>query len=148
MITNIEDIKKSLDLEVELSGWTEDEPFRCVLRRPSMHQMVAGGTVPNPLIPTVERLFTATVPKEMTPDEQKRESEALIAIARATLREPSVAQLEEAGIQLTDNQIMEIYAFAITGAKGLDSFRGGARGRAGGNEQAHGRAAKRAAGDR
>lgn len=147
MITNIEDIKAKLDMEVELSGWTEDEPFRCVLRKPSMHQMVAGGAVPNPLIPTVERLFTATVPKEMTPDEQQRESEALIAIARATLREPSMAQLEEAGIQLTDSQIMEIYAYAITGAKGLASFRRGTRGGTDGNEQAHGRASKRAAGN-
>ena len=110
--------------------------------------MVAGGTVPNPLIPTVERLFTATVPKEMTPDEQQRESEALIAIARATLREPSMAQLEEAGIQLTDSQILEIYAFAVTGPKGLGSFRRGARGGTGGDEQAHGRASKRAAGNK
>jgi len=146
MITNIDDIKTKLDVEVELSGWTDDEPFRCVLRRPSMHQMVAAGIVPNPLIPTVERLFTATVPKELTPDERQQESEALIAIARATLREPSMAQLEEAGIQLTDNQILEIYAFAITGAKGLSSFRRGTRGGAGGDGQAHGSAAKRAAG--
>ena len=148
MITKIEDIKARLDVEVELSGWAEDEPFRCVLRKPSMYQMIAGGTIPNPLIPTIERLFMATVPKEMSAEEHQKESEALIAIARATLREPSMAELEEAGIALTDTQIMEIYAFAITGAKGLASFRLGARGGAGGNVQAHERKAKRAPGNR
>lgn len=146
MITNIEEIKKNLDVEAELSGWTE-EPFRCILRRPSMHQMVAAGTVPNPLIPTVERLFTATVPKEMTPDEQRRESEALLAIARATLKEPSAAQLEEAGVLLTDQQIMEIYAFAVAGPKGLSSFRRGARGGAGDDGKDHGGKTQRPHGD-
>ena len=50
------------------------------------------------------------------------EARALHEIARYALVEPTMEQLNEAGLTLTDEQYLAIYAFALKGAEGLARF--------------------------
>ena len=47
----------------------------------------------------------------------------LLEIARAALVKPSFDELEEAGIELTDEQLVAIFQFTQLGVKALDRFR-------------------------
>jgi hypothetical protein len=109
--------------EYALPGWELDSDFVCKLKRPSLTDMSATvGFVPNPLMGTVADLFMPTS-KKLEKMEQEKQAKALQLMAKFALQEPTYAQLEEAGIALTDEQYNAIYAFALGGAAGLDRFR-------------------------
>ena len=125
-ITKIEDIRAhGAEDIVELSGWNE-EPFVCRLRRVGLYEMMAAGCVPNPLIPVVRDLFMGmgkAVQKDLSDPE---DVQAFLALARAALVEPGYQDLQEAGILLTDQQILEIFFYATRGVRALSTFRRGA----------------------
>lgn len=131
--------------DVMLSGWNEGEEVHVKLRRPSLINMATGGQVPNPLIGVVAKLLTGSQEKIGTASEQES-SEAMKHIARAALAEPTLKQLEEAGVSLTDQQYMEIYAWVLGGLEGLDRFRQRTRGGAGEHAAADAGPAERDAG--
>ena len=110
--------------EVELPGWGPEAGFSCRLRRPGLVVMAeAAGFVPNPLLSAVEELFfPAGKAVKLPPEQQAR---ALHAIARYALVSPTMDELNEAGLALTDEQYLSIYAFALKGADGLARFRTG-----------------------
>ena len=122
-ITKIADIR-SLGAEdvVELSGWDET-PFVCRLRRVSLYEMIGSGCVPNPLIPVVRDLFmgmSKALEKDLTDADDVK---AFLTIARCAMMEPSYQELQEAGIQLTDRQVLEIFFYATRGPRSLAAFR-------------------------
>lgn len=51
-------------------------------------------------------------------------AQVIRAIARAALVEPSAAALDEAGVEPTDQQYMEIFGDGMQGVNGLRRFRG------------------------
>ena len=53
----------------------------------------------------------------------EEEGRVLLEIARAALVNPSFEELEAAGIQLTDEQLVAIFQFTQLGANALDRFR-------------------------
>jgi hypothetical protein len=114
-------------IDCALPGWDEGADFQCRLRRPGLVNMAcAAGFIPNPLLSAVEALFFPSgSPAKLPPDQQAK---ALNAIARYALVEPTFEQLREAGLELTDEQYMAIYAFALKGAEGLSRFRQQLRG--------------------
>ena len=113
--------------EYALPGWGPEGDFVCRLRRPGLVAMAeAAGFVPNPLLPAIEELFfPAAKQVKLPPDQQAR---ALHEIARYALVEPTMDELSAAGLSLTDEQYLAIYAFALKGAEGLNRFRGAVRG--------------------
>jgi len=113
--------------EVHLPGWEREAEFVCRLRRPGLVNMAeAAGFVPNPLLSAIEELFfPAGARAKLPPDLEAR---ALHEIARYALVEPTMEQLSEAGLTLTDEQYLAIYAFALKGAEGLARFRESVRG--------------------
>ena len=113
--------------EIELPGWGEDGPFVCRMRRPALLAMLSMGHVPNPLMKPIQALFSGDGKTigEVPLDEQAR---AMTQIARHALVEPTYDEITAAGLQLTDNQLMCIYAFAIGGAKSMEPFRNFMRG--------------------
>lgn len=134
MVTSIDEIKKATaPEEVVLSGWGNGTEFYCRLKRPTFYAIAAGGQVPNPLLSTMEGLFTAALKTGET-DKQK-EAQCLMHIARCAMVEPSFAELENNGIALTDRQLLEIYAYALQGVSGLRSFRRNVGGGAADDEQ-------------
>lgn len=105
---------------VRLPGWC-GEDWECELRRPSLLTLAAKGAIANPLLKTARKLFYSGV----SPDggDLAEEGRVLLEIARAALVKPSFAELEAAGIDLTDEQLVAIFQFTQLGAAALDRFR-------------------------
>ena len=126
MATKIEEIKKIAGgSEVELPGFTsESEPLVVVLKRPSIMQLAQKGDIPNPLLGVASELFKNGVNKAMDNGERMKElGEVLTIVAEASMVEPSYSELEEAGINLTDLQLLYIYNYTQTGVDSLKVFR-------------------------
>lgn len=113
--------------EYALPGWGPEAEFVCRLRRPGLVVMAeAAGFVPNPLLNAIEELFfPAGKQVKLSSDQQAK---ALHEVARYALVEPTLDELNEAGLTLTDEQYLAIYAFALKGAEGLARFRTAVRG--------------------
>ncbi len=109
---------------VSLPGWARGADFECALRRPGLVSMAAAaGFVPNPLMAAVEELFFPSGKTIKLPPEQQ--AKALHEIARYALVSPTLDELNQAGLMLTDEQYLAIYAFALKGVEGLGRFRHG-----------------------
>ena len=122
-VTNLEEILRAAGAkEIELPGWEDGETVVFKLRRPGLLNMVSDGSIPNPLLPMVEKLFMGQ--KEAEQEGLARNAQVIRAIARAALVEPSAAALDEAGVELTDQQYMEIFGYVMQGVNGLRRFRG------------------------
>lgn len=114
---------------VELPGWVSDQPFYCRLTHPSLLKMASNGEIPNSLLTSASNLFKGSGTKKgkTSSDSGDRVSEmydTLVTIAKASMAEPSYEELEEAGIELTDQQLMEIFSYSQNGVNSLKSFRG------------------------
>ena len=115
---NPDDIKTSQ--VVTLPGWCGGT-WDCELKRPSILTLAAKGAIANPLMKTARKLFYSGV----SPDggDLADEGRVLLEIARAAMVKPSMDELEKAGIELTDEQLVAIFQFSQWGAAALDRFR-------------------------
>lgn len=105
---------------VNIPGWCGDV-VEVELKRPSILALAAAGAIPNPLMKTARKLFYSGV----SPDggDLAEEGRVLLEVAKAALVKPSFDELEAAGIELTDEQLIAIFQFTQLGAKALDRFR-------------------------
>ena len=103
-----------------IPGWF-GEPVEVELKRPSILALAAAGAIPNPLMKTARKLFYSGI----NPDggDLAEEGRVLLEVAKAALVKPSFDELEAAGIELTDEQLIAIFQFTQLGAKALDRFR-------------------------
>ena len=121
-VTNLEEILQAAGAkEIELPGWEDGETVVFKLRRPGLLGMMCDGSIPNPLLPMVEKLFMGQQEAEQAG--LARNAQVIRAIARAALVEPSAAALDEAGVELNDKQYMEIFGYVMQGVNGLSRFR-------------------------
>ena len=106
---------------VRIPGWCGDT-VEVELCRPSVLALAAAGAITNPLLKTARRIFYAGI----SPDggDLAEEGRVLLEIAKAAMVSPVFDELEAAGIQLTDEQLIAIFQFTQLGAKALDRFRG------------------------
>ncbi len=117
--------------ELTLSGWNPDVEITVLVKKPNFYNLLAKNAIPNPLLPEMQKLF---VRRQVAEEHSKASADfakALIHIARECLVEPTYAQLEEAGVELTDDQLLELCMYATLGPELLRSFRESARNRAG-----------------
>ena len=121
-VTSIEKLKQlSHGQEVELQGWDE-EPFVCILKRPSLLGLVENGDIPNPLLHAAYILFNGSNdPKDQI--NLKEANDLYRIIAKAAMVNPTYQEVIDAGLELTDMQLLEIYRFTQLGVKSLISFR-------------------------
>ena len=105
---------------VTLPDWCGDV-WECELKRPSILALAAKGAIANPLMKTARKLFYSGV----SPDagDLAEEGRVLVEVARAAMVKPTFEELEAAGIELTDEQLIAIFQFTQLGAKALDRFR-------------------------
>ena len=103
-----------------IPGWF-GETVEVELKRPSILALAAAGAIPNPLMKTARKLFYSGI----SPDggDLAEEGRVLLEVAKAALVKPSFDELEAAGIELTDEQLIAIFQFTQLGAKALDRFR-------------------------
>ena len=121
-VTSLDELKKlGQGKEVELIGW-DSNPFVCRLKRPSLLSLVSNNKIPNTLLNAAYILFNgAKTQKDVV--NLKEQHEIFSAMAEAAMVEPTYAQVKEAGLELTDIQLMEIWNFAQIGEQALASFR-------------------------
>ena len=95
--------------------------WECELKRPSILALAAKGAIANPLMKTARKLFYSGV----SPDagDLAEEGRVLVEVARAAMVKPTFDELEAAGIELTDEQLVAIFQVTQLGAKALDRFR-------------------------
>lgn len=124
-VTSFEDLKKYKEgAVVVLPDFAQGQPFVARLRRPSLLRLVKDGMIPNPLLGTVNGLFMNdgnTIDfndKEM----MKKMNDVVMIVVKNSLIEPTMQEIEEAGIDLTDEQKMAIYNYSQSGAEALSRF--------------------------
>lgn len=111
----------SLGEVLALPGWAEGVPFYARVRRASLTAMAAAGRIPNPLLAAAQSLYEG--PRGGARPAFDETAKVVMAVVGQALAEPSLAQLAGAGIELTEEQIGEIYFYATGGARALARFR-------------------------
>lgn len=125
-VTSIDQIRNyAAGSVVELPGFGPDQPFVARLRRPSLLVMVKSGKIPNSLIEQATALF-AKGADSMVGQGKNTLGEMCDIIDRvieAALIEPSIKDIEAAGMELSDDQKMAIFSYTQSGVKALEQFR-------------------------
>lgn len=125
-VTTIEELKSYQHGQlVELPPFAEGQPFIARLRRPSLMVLIKSGKIPNQLIAMATKMF-ANGGGAIDSDDADSIVELLDVVdvlAEAAFVQPTYKQLQEAGIQLTDDQYMALFSYTQNGVEGLKSFR-------------------------
>jgi hypothetical protein len=121
-VTDLNAVKARLDGQVhELPDFGDGEPFVARLRRVSLLEMAQNGDIPNELLGAVSDLyFKGTSGMKSLQDTAK----SFRFIAEKSLVEPSFEDIQAAGLELTDAQLLAIYMYTVGGVSSLRSFRG------------------------
>lgn len=125
-ITSIDELKSYANgTVVELPSFSEGHPFVARLKRPSLLGMVKKGKIPNTLLVRANELFVQAGAGFDVEEENMMEQmfDVLDLMAGETFVEPTYKEIKEAGIQLTDEQLMFIFNYAQQGVRALESFR-------------------------
>ncbi len=122
-VSSLLDIKKQASGKlVEFSGWDDDIPFVARVKKVSMMNLVVEGVIPNSLLGAAEQVFNGKASSKKAPSMEET-SKIFRVVAKSCLVEPSYEDLENAEIDLTDAQLVEIFNYAQLGVKGLERFR-------------------------
>lgn len=110
---------------VRFPDFAEGQPFVARVRRPSMLVLAKQGKIPNALLTSANQLF-AKGGSGMDADDPAMLGDiydVCEVIAEAALIQPTYGDIKNAGITLSDDQIMAIFSYTQTGIKALESFR-------------------------
>lgn len=109
---------------VRLPEFAPNQPFVARLRRPSMMVLAKSGKIPNSLLETASSLFNGNKKNQGESDNQMKDMYAVLEIvAEASLVSPTFEEIKNAGIELTDEQLIAIFNYSQQGVEGLKSFR-------------------------
>lgn len=131
-IKSIKQVTSVLDLNnyakgtiVELPEFAEGQPLIVRIKRPSILALAKSGKIPNNLLVTAAELFTKGG-QGMDVDNENMLSDMYNlcrVMAEASLVEPTLADIERAGLELTDEQLMAIFNYSQAGVNALKPFR-------------------------
>lgn len=110
---------------VELPPFAEGQPLVARMSRPSIMFLAKTGKIPNKLLAKAGELFSSAS-KALSPDDDNMLNEVydiMHAIAEASLLEPTLADIEGAGLTLTDEQLTFIFNYSQNGVNALEQFR-------------------------
>ena len=110
---------------VRFPDFAEGQPFVARVRRPSMLVLAKQGKIPNSLLAAAGELFSKGGSGMDTDNEHMLEQmyDLCHIICEATLIEPTIQDIEGAGIELSDDQITAIFNYTQSGVRALESFR-------------------------
>lgn len=110
---------------VRFPDFAEGQPFVARVRRPSMLVLAKQNKIPNSLLTTAGSLFAKGGAGMNAGDVNmlKDVYDICKIICEASLVQPTLKEIEEAGMELSDNQLMAIFNYTQTGVKALESFR-------------------------
>ncbi len=127
-ITSIEDLKQICNgIVTALPPFYPGTEFNAVLRRPSMMGMVKRGKIDNQLLVSANELFTKGAARTAISNIEKQDMmKEMFDIMEIYCKEcfvsPTYEELQNAGIELTDEQILFIFNYAQSGVTDLKSF--------------------------
>lgn len=125
-VTSFEDLKSYANgTVVRFSDFAEGQPFVARVRRPSMLSLAKAGKIPNSLLSVANDLFAkgGAAALDASNDFMSQMYDVCHVLCEATLIEPTLAQIEEAGLELSDAHFMEIFNYTQQGVKALEDFR-------------------------
>ncbi|WP_406547895.1 hypothetical protein ACI7YV_15990 [Clostridium ljungdahlii] len=119
-VTSIEELKNMSTEIIELSPFSGNKPFYARVKRLSILGLCQSGQIPNQLLGVARRLFYQDKIDQIN---IKEYGKVIDIICENTLVEPSMKQLKEINLELTDTQRFELWAYSQQGVEGLKSFR-------------------------
>lgn len=127
-VTSLEDLKDyAKGTKVRFPDFAEGQPFVARVGRPSLLVLSKKGVIPNSLLASATSMFTGESGGDQSSDSQVEALTQMYDVARivaeAALIEPTMKDFEDAGMDLSDTQLMGIFNYAQQGAKALESFR-------------------------
>lgn len=118
---------------VHLPDFAEGQPLVVRMTRPSLLALAKSGKIPNQLLAAATELFQGKPVQNRQQqcaggkvdinDVMTQTYEVVKIIAEASLKEPTLQDIEGVGLQLTDEQLLAIFNYSQVGVKALDRFR-------------------------
>lgn len=125
-ITTVSDLQSyAAGTIVRFPDFSDGQPFVARVRRPSMLVLAKQGKIPNSLLTAAGELFSKGG-GGLDSDNENMLSDMysiMEIVATAALIQPSVKEIKEAGIELSDDQMMALFSYTQTGVKALEPFR-------------------------
>lgn len=125
-ITSVSDLQSyAAGVVVRFPDFAEGQPFVARVRRPSMLVLAKSGKIPNTLLTAAGELF-AKGGGGLDADNDRMMSDMydiMHIICDSALIQPTLREIEGAGLQLSDDQMMAIFNYSQAGVKALESFR-------------------------
>jgi len=136
-VTSLETLKSYTSFAVvQLPDFAEGQPLVAKVKRVSMLALAKVGKIPNSLLAIADGLFKGGATKQTSSNPMADMYDLCRIMAESCLVSPSLAEIEEAGQELTDEQLVAILNFTQKGVKALEPFRKKPGDNvAGGNEQ-------------
>ena len=107
---------------VGLPSFGEGQPFFARLRRPSMLALAKSGKIPNSLLATANRMFDSSL--DTKNENMLKDFYTVIeTILEAAFVEPTYQEIKDAGVQLSDDQLIFVFNYTQQGVRALDQFR-------------------------
>lgn len=125
-VTSIADLKSYAQGQiVELPPFAEGMPFVARLRRPSMLFLAKTGQIPNTLLAKAGQLFNGGGASLDSDDTNMLSNvyDIAMVVIKASLVSPTIDEIHDAGLELSDDQIMAIFNYTQGGIKALEQFR-------------------------
>lgn len=125
-VTSIADLKSYVQGQiVELPPFAEGMPFVARLRRPSMLFLAKTGQIPNTLLAKAGQLFNGGGASFDSDDTNMLSDvyDIAMVVIKASLVSPTIDEIHDAGLELSDDQIMAIFNYTQGGIKALEQFR-------------------------
>ncbi len=121
-VTTIEQLKQMVPKTeiIELEGFTENEPFVCEVRRSALRLAITAGKIPNSLMAAAQRMYEGVSSRANA--NIKQMLEVMEIVVDDALVAPKLSELKEAGLELTENQMSAIFAYAQRGIKAVQPF--------------------------
>lgn len=119
-VTSIEELKNMSTEIIKLSPFSGTKPFCARVKRLSILGLCQSGQIPNQLLGVARRLFYQDKIDQI---DLKEYGKVIDIICENTLIEPSIEQLKDVDLGLTDTQKFELWAYSQQGVEGLKSFR-------------------------
>lgn len=125
-VTSFEELKRYAEGSlVDLPPFAEGQPFRARMRRPSLMVLVKSGKIPNALLKTANKLFLEKGINEEDEEFMPKALGVFETLIEASLISPTLQEIKDAGLELTDDQMMFIFSYTQQGVKALERFRFG-----------------------
>ena len=127
-VTSVSELKKYQEGEiVKLPDFGPGQPFYAKLKRPSMLSMAKTGRIPNELLESASNLFVngnvnGNQFKKVDSQTLSKMFDVIDLICEASFVEPKYSELQEEGIELTDDQLTFIFNYSQMGVKSLENF--------------------------